>query len=122
MLDKFKDLGRGYARKATDAVGRAKKAATAKGSKAAEDQYVVGLDIGTEYIKALIGKVSPADGTIEIVGVGRTHQQLTDMQAGAIADIASVVQNCDQALAEAEEQAGVSARTACLLYTSPSPR
>jgi len=114
MLDKFKDLGRGYARKATDAVGRAKKAATAKGSKAAEDQYVVGLDIGTEYIKALIGKVSPADGTIEIVGVGRTHQQLTDMQAGAIADIASVVQNCDQALAEAEEQAGVSARTAVI--------
>jgi cell division protein FtsA len=36
------------------------------------------------------------------------------MQAGAIADIASVVQNCDQALAEAEEQAGVSARTAVI--------
>ena len=45
------------------------------------------LDIGTEYVKALIGKVQP-DGGIEIVGMGRQHQALTDMQAGAIADIA----------------------------------
>jgi cell division protein FtsA len=116
MLDKFKDTSRQYARKATDAAKNATKAAAAarKGQKSADDQYVVGLDVGTEFVKALIGKVSPEDGTIEIVGVGRQHQQLTDMQAGAIADIASVVQNCDQALAEAEEQAGVSARTAVI--------
>jgi len=36
------------------------------------------------------------------------------MQAGAIADIASVVDNCDKALAQAEEQAGVSARSAVI--------
>jgi cell division protein FtsA len=34
------------------------------------------------------------------------------MQAGAIADIAGVVQNCNDALAKAEEQAGVSVRSA----------
>jgi cell division protein FtsA len=117
MLDKFKDLSRDYAGKAAVAVSHASKLAVEKAKKVkkpAEDQYIVGLDIGTEFVKALIGKVSPTDGTIEIIGVGRQHQNLTDMQAGAISDIASVVQNCDQALSEAEEQAGVSARTAVI--------
>ena len=36
------------------------------------------------------------------------------MQAGAIADIAAVTTNCDAALAEAEEQAGMSARSAVI--------
>lgn len=114
MLDKFKNLSRDVAGKAVDAAGRASTAARAaaeKSKKPAGEQYLVGLDIGTEYIKALIGKVSPDDGTIEIIGVGRRHQNLTDMQAGAISDIASVVQNCDEALSEAEDQAGVSARS-----------
>lgn len=71
------------------------------------------LDIGTEVVKALIGRVTE-DGTIEVIGVGREHQKLSDMQAGAIADIVSVVQNCDKALSQAEEQAGISARTAVI--------
>jgi cell division protein FtsA len=36
------------------------------------------------------------------------------MQAGAISDIAGVVENCDKALTRAEEQAGVSVRTAII--------
>ncbi len=83
-----------------------------KGAKITPEQYIVALDVGTEYVKALIGKVHAEE--IEIVGVGRAHQQLSDMQAGAIADIGGVVQNCNQALAKAEEQAGVSARTAVM--------
>jgi cell division protein FtsA len=75
-------------------------------------QYLVALDIGTEFIKALVGRV--VGDSIEIVGVGRAHQELSDMQAGAIADIAAVVDNCNQALAAAEQQAGVSARTAVI--------
>ncbi len=67
------------------------------------DDYIVALDIGTEYIKALIAKI---DGEkLEIVGVGRCHQQVSDMYAGAIADISGVVRNCEEALADAEEQA-----------------
>jgi cell division protein FtsA len=83
-----------------------------KGAKITPERYIVALDVGTEYVKALIGKVNAEE--IEIVGVGRAHQQLSDMQAGAIADIGGVVQNCNQALAKAEEQAGVSARTAIM--------
>ena len=77
-----------------------------------QDQYIVALDIGTENVKALIGRVVGDD--VEIVGAGRAHQQLTDMQAGAIANIAGVVRNCDIALNQAEEQAGVSVRTAII--------
>jgi len=76
------------------------------------NQYIVGLDIGTEFVKALVAR---AEGeNLEIIGVGRKHQEYTDMQAGAIADIGAVVANCDTALTEAEQQAGVSARTAVI--------
>ncbi len=75
------------------------------------NQHIVSLDIGTENVKALIGRVNK-NSEIEIIGVGRVHQSLTDMQAGAIADIGAVVQNCNKALGEAEEQAGVSVRSA----------
>lgn len=84
----------------------------AKSGKQSTEQYLVALDIGTEFIKALVGRVTPEG--IEIIGVGRAHQQLSDMQAGAISDIAAVVNNCDQALNEAEQQAGVSVRTAII--------
>ena len=83
-----------------------------RGNRRPMGEYLVALDIGTEFVKALVGRV--VGNGIEIIGVGRMHQQLTDMQAGAIADIAAVVDNCDKALAAAEQQAGVSARTAVL--------
>ena len=83
-----------------------------KSKSSSKDQYLVGLDIGTEFVKALIGQV--VEDHIEIIGVGRQHQELTDMQAGAIADIAAVVTNCDKALNQAEQQAGVSVRTAVI--------
>lgn len=96
MLNKIKSLSQTIVTKAAE-------------RKKDDSQYVVALDIGTEFVKALIGKVGK-DQT-EIIGVGRAHQSLSDMQAGAISDIAGVVENCDKALAEAEAQAGVSART-----------
>lgn len=73
-----------------------------------KSRYLVALDVGTEYVKALIGKVS--GDNIEIIGVGRAHQKLADMQSGAISDIAGVVANCDRALNKAENMAEVDAR------------
>lgn len=72
------------------------------------DNYIVALDIGTEFVKALIAEMK--DGSLEIVGAGRARQNVSDMHSGAIADIGSVVRNCEQALAEAEEQAGFQAK------------
>lgn len=74
----------------------------------ASNNALVSLDIGTEYVKALIAKI---DGdNLKIVGVGRVRQKQSDMHAGAIADIAGVVQNCERALHQAEDQAGFQAK------------
>lgn len=77
-----------------------------------DSDYLVGLDIGTEFVKALIARV---DGeTLEVVGVGRARQDVSDMHSGAIADIAGVVRNCEEALAAAEDQAGLQAKRAVI--------
>lgn len=83
-----------------------------KTSKKPDDKYIVGLDIGTEYAKALIARVNGDD--LEIVGVGRAHQELSNMHSGAIADIGGVVRACEDALSQAEEQAGLQARRAVI--------
>jgi cell division protein FtsA len=72
------------------------------------NDYVVALDIGTEFVKALIAKQTGE--TLEIVGVGRARQDISDMHSGAIADISGVVRNCEEALSEAEDQAGLQAK------------
>jgi cell division protein FtsA len=103
MLNKAKDLGQSLKKKIPKG---------AEGPRRSQPggEYMVALDVGTEFVKALIGQVTGDE--VQIIGVGRAHQELADMQAGAIADIAAVVANCDKALAVAEQQAGVSARTA----------
>jgi cell division protein FtsA len=111
MLEKLRASSSVVAKKALNGASKASGSVLSK-TKKQSDEYLVGLDIGTEFVKALIGKVSKENpGTLEIIGVGRCHQGLTAMQAGAVSDIAAVVENCDKALNEAEEQAGVSART-----------
>ncbi|MNH49929.1 Cell division protein FtsA [compost metagenome] len=73
-----------------------------------DNDYIVALDIGTEFVKALIAKLS--DDELEIVGAGRARQDISDMHSGAIADISGVVRNCEAALSEAEDQAGLQAK------------
>ena len=81
-----------------------------KQNEVAPDNHIVALDIGTEYVKALIAEIDGDD--IKVVGVGRAHQEISDMHSGAIADIASVVKNCEDALIEAEDQAQIQAKRA----------
>lgn len=67
--------------------------------------HFVALDIGTEFVKAMIFRVE--DGKGIIVGTGRQRQRLGDMHGGTVTDIAGVVENCSKALDIAEEMAGV---------------
>lgn len=73
-----------------------------------DDDYIVALDIGTEYVKALVARISGEN--LEVIGVGRQHQNLGDMHSGAISDISGVVTNCESALADAENMAKLQAR------------
>ena len=66
---------------------------------------ILGLDIGTEFVKAVLAKPSKK-GALEILGVGKAKQTEGNMHAGAIADIPAVVAVCEEALVQAEEQAG----------------
>lgn len=107
MISKFKDVAIKAGSVAKDRVKAVRE------SRDMGTNYIVALDVGTEYVKALIARVNN-NSSMDIIGVGRAHQALSDMQAGAIADIAGVVANCNDALAEAEKQAGLSVRTAVL--------
>lgn len=89
-----------------------KKFKSSKSHSANTPEYVVGLDIGTQNVKALIGRVN--NDEIEVVGVGKAFQNQSDMKSGAVADIASVVANCNKALDDAESMSGISARGAVI--------
>lgn len=70
-----------------------------------EDRYAISLDIGTEFVKALIFKVEDDKGIVE--GVGRQRQALSHMQAGGVTDIHGVIKNCQAALEQSADQSGV---------------
>ena len=71
------------------------------------DDYLLALDIGTEFVKALIAK--KGKNGIHIVGVGKAHEAPTNIFSGAIADIPGVAKTCEEALYKAEKMAGVRA-------------
>ena len=67
-----------------------------------KDHYTA-LDIGTEYIKALVIRREGDNGIV--LGVGRQQQSYSDMVSGAVADIQAVIDNCNAALEQAEDMA-----------------
>ena len=69
---------------------------------------ILALDIGTEFVKAIIARPSKRSD-IEILGVGRSKQLDGSMYAGAIADIPAVVAACEEAVDQAEKQSGENA-------------
>ncbi len=71
-------------------------------------KYYLALDVGTEFVKALIFKIEnvPGEGTKGVVyGVGRQRQRLSDMQSGAVTNISGVVESCSYAIERAEQAA-----------------
>jgi cell division protein FtsA len=68
-----------------------------------ESRMVVGLDIGTSKVVAIVGEIS-AEGEIEIVGIG-SHRS-TGLKKGVVVNIESTVQSIQRAIEEAELMAG----------------
>ncbi len=71
----------------------------------AEDgkRRIVGLDIGSKKVAAVIGEVLP-DGAIEVIGVG-THPS-GGLRKGVVVNVESTVQAIQRAVEEAELMAG----------------
>ncbi len=80
------------------------------GNDQGDDGTILALDIGTEYVKAIIARQNK-QSSLEIIGIGRAHQEASNMYAGAIADIPGVVAVCERALAQAERMANVTCKT-----------
>ena len=66
-------------------------------------QLIVGLDIGTSKVVALVGEIA-ADNSIEIIGVG--SQPSRGLKKGVVVNIESTVQSIQRAVEEAELMAG----------------
>ncbi len=76
--------------------------------KRSNDAHYLALDIGTDYVKALVCEAEGDKG--RVLGVGKKRQRLGDMQAGVVTDISSVISNCMSAIKEAEHLAGVATK------------
>lgn len=76
--------------------------------KRASDAHFLALDIGTDYVKALICEAEGEKG--KVLGIGKKKQKLGDMQSGVVTDIAAVIANCHSAIKDAENMAGVSTK------------
>lgn len=77
-------------------------------SKKVEDKLIVGLDIGTSKVLAIVGEVT-SDNEVEIIGYG--HHPATGMRKGVVANIEQTVNAIQRAVEEAELMAG------CQIYS-----
>ncbi|WP_372778709.1 cell division protein FtsA [Litorivivens sp.] len=67
------------------------------------DRMIVGLDIGTSKVVAIVGAIND-EGVLEIVGIGSHPSR--GMKKGVVVNIESTVQSIQRAIEEAELMAG----------------
>jgi len=72
-------------------------------SRKTEKNLIVGLDIGTSKIVAIVGEITD-DNTIEIIGIGSHVSR--GLKKGVVVNIESTVQSIQRAVEEAELMAG----------------
>src|SRR6202041_521076 len=72
-------------------------------AKCSDRNLVVGLDIGTSKVVAIVGEIK-ADGALEIIGIGSHPSR--GLKKGVVVNIESTVQSIQRAVEEAELMAG----------------
>jgi len=77
-------------------------------NKKGDKSLIVGLDIGTSKVVALVGEYTPGQ-PIEVIGLG-SHDS-NGMKKGVVVDIESTVQSIQRAIEEAELMAGCEIRS-----------
>lgn len=68
-----------------------------------DQQLVVGLDIGTSKVVAIVGELGD-DGSLEVIGIGSNPSR--GLKRGVVVNIESTVQSIQRAVEEAELMAG----------------
>ena len=69
---------------------------------------LVGLDIGTSKVSAIVGEYAPGEG-VEVIGIGTAASK--GLKRGVVVDIESTVQAIQRAIEEAELMAGCEIRS-----------
>lgn len=69
-----------------------------------QGHYIVGLDVGTLQVRAVVGYIDPSNPTPNIVGVGASTNG--GMRKGTVVNINAVAKAIDLALEEAERMSG----------------
>ena len=77
-------------------------------AKKSDRNLIVGLDIGTSKVVALVGEVTP-DGSIEVIGMGRHRSK--GLKRGVVVNIEATVHSIQRAVEEAELMAGCEIRS-----------
>ena len=77
-------------------------------AKKADKNLIIGLDVGTSKVAALVGEVA-ADNSIEVIGIG--VQPSRGLKKGVVVNIESTVQSIQRAIEEAELMAGCEIRS-----------
>ena len=77
-------------------------------SKKTANNLIVGLDIGTSKVVAIVGEVT-VEGEIDIIGIGT--QPSRGLKKGVVVNIESTVQSIQRAVEEAELMAGCQIRS-----------
>ena len=72
---------------------------------ARREQYLVGLDVGTSKIAAIVGEARERDESVDIVGIGLADA--CGIRRGAIVNLEAAVESIKKAIEEAELTAGV---------------
>ena len=70
----------------------------------ANEQYIVGLDVGTTKIVVMVGRLTE-HGKVEILGLGKTES--VGVMRGQVANIERTVQSIKVAVEEAEQKTGI---------------
>ena len=74
-----------------------------------DKNIIVGLDIGTSYVKAIVGAVNE-DNEIDFLGIGKSKS--LGMKRGVVIDISATVQSIEKSIEEAELVSGYKIKSA----------
>ena len=82
---------------------------------ARKERYLVGLDVGTSKVTAVVGEI--LDGGLDIVGMGVAESR--GIRRGVVVNLEAAVESIKKAIDEAELMAGIEIDTVHLALSGP---
>jgi cell division protein FtsA len=81
-----------------------------------KERYIVGLDVGTSKVAAIVGEIA-GDGALEVIGIGVAESR--GVRRGVVVNLEAAVESIKKAIEEAELMAGVEIDSVHLAISGP---